>query len=84
MHDTRVVMKDGRVFEGPIWLFRPERGFMTLVLDPSHYDYEVPEKLYFRDMKSAVTENQRVRIGEAGIGDQDELKRARQGGWDGT
>ena len=83
MHDTNVVMKDGRVFCGPIYLFRPEDGYLTLMLDPNHYDYEVPDKLYFRDMKSAVTENERVNIRQVGV-DCDELQRARDTGWDGS
>jgi hypothetical protein len=84
MHDTRVELKDGRVFCGPIWMFRPEEGFMTLILDPSHYDYEIPEKLYFRDMVSAVTKDQRGRHNAPGIGPEDEISRARHQGWDGT
>lgn len=84
MHNTRVEMKDGRVFEGPIYIFRPELGFMTLILDETHYGYEIPEKLYFRDMASAVTENQRGRHNAPGIGPEDEISRARHQGWDGT
>jgi len=82
MHDTRVEMVDGRVFIGPIYLFRPELGFMTLIIDPSHYDYEVPEKFFFRDMRSATTENQRITISRTST--EDELQRARKQGWDGT
>jgi len=63
MHDTLVKMKDGRVFCSPIWQFRPLEGWMTLI--------NCDEKLYFDDMESAVTEDER-------LGPCDELARARQ------
>lgn len=73
MHDTTIKMKDGTVHCSPMWDFRPKEGWMTLV--------NVDGKLYFRDMISAVTENQRIRIDLTA--DQDELERARRQGWDG-
>lgn len=73
-------MQDGRVFEGPIWSYRPEEGYLTLVLDPSLYP-DVPEKLFFRDMKSAITKGERISINQ--IGDRDEIQRAKHDGWDG-
>jgi hypothetical protein len=30
MHNTKVVLKDGRTFDAPIHLFRPAEGFMTV------------------------------------------------------
>ena len=84
MHDTRIKMKDGRVFSGPLWNFRPKEGWMSIVVED---DAGVPEKVYFRDVESAVTAGQRVGINEDGTAkcvDQDELKRARENGWDGT
>jgi len=82
MHDTYVVMKDGRIFCGPIRLFRPEEGYLTLILDPQHYDYPIPDKIWLRDVESAVTKNQRVTISRTE--DEDELERAQHQGWDGT
>ena len=82
MHDTTVKMKDGRVFVGPIYMFRPEDGYLSLILDPEHYDYEVPDRLYFRDMESATTKNQRVTISK--ITTVDEIERARRQGWGGS
>jgi hypothetical protein len=76
MHDTTVKMKDGRVFCAPIYYFRPTEGWMSLI------DNDVPDKLYFRDMESATTENQRMT--KNNIGTCDELERARGQGWDGT
>lgn len=76
MHDTRVVLKDGRVLCGPIWLFRPAEGYLTLVGN----DPETP--IYFRDCVSVTTGNQRVSISK--IETEDELERARKDGWDGT
>lgn len=85
MHDTRVKMKDGTVHCGPIYMFRPEEGWMSLMLNDRDYpDGDMPDRLYFRDMESAVTENQRGRVGKPGIGDEDELERARHQGWDGS
>lgn len=75
MHDTRVEMKDGRVFHGPIWEFRPKEGYLTLTSD----DPDMPERLHFKDMKSAVTKDQRMTV--TNIGDCDELQRAREQGW---
>jgi len=80
VHNTKVVLKDGRVFLSPIELFRPEKGFMTL------FGYE--EILYFKDILSATTENERIGYGR--IGPQDELQKvffclekARQFNWHG-
>jgi len=74
MHDTKVVMKNGREHESPIHEFRPKAGWMTL--------FEPEDRLYFRDMVSAVTKGERISIGR--IGEQDELERAREAGWDGV
>ena len=71
MHNTTVKMKDGREFCGPIWTFAPACGYLTLV--------GVDEKLMFKDMISATTENSRDAMREDGtFGDCDEIDRARQ------
>jgi len=85
MHDTRVELKNGQIHIGPIYMFRPEEGWLSLMLNDLDYpEGDMPERLYFRDMVSAVTENQRGRRGKPGIGDEDELQRARETGWDGV
>lgn len=81
MHDTIVKMKDGREFIGPLWYFRPKEGWISLVLDPAHYDHDIPERIYLRDVESAITKGERISINK--IGDEDELERAKQKGWDG-
>jgi hypothetical protein len=68
MKDTTIKLKDGRTFSGPIWLFRPELGFMTLI--------GLKEKFFFKDMLSATTEGERISINK--IGTQDEIDRARK------
>lgn len=70
-------MKDGRVFNGPIWEFKPKEGYFTI---PS--DETAPDRIYFRDVESAVTPTERrvVAFGR----DACELERARELGWDGT
>lgn len=70
MHNTVVKLKDGRTLVGPILLFRPQLGFMTLMGD------DTVEKLYFKDMLSATTEGERISYGK--IGTQDELQRAKK------
>jgi hypothetical protein len=75
MHDTRVKMKDGRDLCAPIWYWRPLEGYMTLVGEPD-------ERLYFRDMESAVTKDVLLNVHTIGL--RDELERARQDGWDGV
>lgn len=75
MHDCLVKMKDGTTWCGPINLFRPKEGWMSLMGE------DAQEKLFFRDMLSAVTKGERVCVSK--IGDQDEIARARNDGWDG-
>lgn len=74
MHDTIITMKDGTVHEGPIHTYRPEEGWVQL--------FTVSERLYFRDMFSAVTPKVMDRINV--IEDRDEIARARLDGWNGT
>lgn len=79
MHDTLVVMKDGRKFCGPIWEWAPTKGYLTIV------DNDV-SRLYFQDMESAVTPGQRVGINTDGttkIETRDEVLRACKDGWNG-
>ncbi len=71
MHTTRIKLKDGSVYEGTIWDFRPRHGYLTLV--------EHDRSFHFEDMVSCVTEHQRIDIRT--FGDQDELERARRDGW---
>lgn len=75
MRDTVVKTKDGRVFCGPIWEFKPKEGYLVIVTEDND------GKIFFKDMLSCVTGNQRVGINR--IEDVDELKRARELGWEG-
>jgi len=77
MHYTKVTMKDGTVYDAPILKWRPCKGWFSLFKMSDH----IPEKIYFDDVESAVTENQRCRVGLEGIGDEDELWRAINDGW---
>ena len=86
MHDTLVKMKDGRTFCGPLWEFRPREGYLTI---PS--DETAPDRIYFKDIESAVTKGERVGVlyDDDGniigprVEDRDLLARAREEGWDG-
>lgn len=75
MHDAIVRMKDGREFCGPIWEFNPRDGYLTIPMD-------CDERLYFRDIESAVQTGQRTHPGV--VEDVDLLAKARKEGWDGT
>lgn len=80
MHDTTVVTKDGRTIVAPIYEFSPQNGFLSLV------GQDRPVVIHFKDIKSAVTKEQRTSVSK--VEDRDELKRAkdfmkeaRQFGW---
>lgn len=75
MHITTVTMKDGRVFEGPIWVFRPVDGWLTLSCD------DAPDIIYLRDIESAITEHERISVSLTNVR-VDELEQARKYGWD--
>jgi hypothetical protein len=85
MHYTEVKMKDGRFFGGPIWEWRPREGWFHIAGD------NTPDKIYFRDCESAITEPHIIgtKLGDDGkrvakIEYVDELKRAKDNGWNGT
>jgi len=69
-------MRDGRVFCGPIWAWRPQEGYLVLVSD----DTGVGEvRILFQDMESAITKN--TYLNANAIGSRDEIERAIQEGW---
>ena len=78
MHDTKVKMKDGRIFCGPLWMWRPLEGWFSLGGEDVGAD-----KIMLRDVEEAVTEGPRTSV-SGGTADRDELQRARKEGWDGT
>lgn len=85
MHDTFVKMKDGRTFSGPVGKQNSEEGWLILWAQTEEDIKRTghPEgKLYFRDMESCGTPDER--IGPNKIGNDDLLARARRNGWDGT
>jgi hypothetical protein len=73
MRDTMVIMKDGREYCAPIWEFNPKDGYIKLL--------GITLKLYFKDMISCITKNERV--SRYKIGDVNEIERAKQLGWKG-
>lgn len=81
-------MKDGRVYHGILWMWRPEEGWFQLAAAD---EQNAPDKFWFRDVESAVTEGQRVGVIRDEFGkvigpkivDEDEIERARNQGWDG-
>lgn len=76
MHNTVVILKDGRTLEGPVWTFRPIEGWFSM---PAVTE----ERIHFRDVVSAVTYEERVSATEVGV-EVDLLARALREGWDGT
>lgn len=79
MHNTKIILKDGRAFEGPIWNWRPVEGWFSLVLDDLEYP-DAPGRFYLADLKSGVTKEDRRTAATVGQ-DVDLLKRARADGW---
>ena len=85
MHDTKVKLKNGEEYWGPMDTFRPEFGWFTII-DTATELGEL-RKIHFSEVESAITGGQRMTIHD--FGDQDEVERARkfleqgrQFGWD--
>jgi len=77
MHDTRVTMTDGQTYCAPLSVWRPREGWFSLF----RVNPDIPEKILLDEVESAITEDQRCRIGLEGVGDEDELYRAIHDGW---
>ena len=73
MHNVYVKMKDGTERCNPLWCWRPAEGWFTLFGAPE-------DKIYLRDVVSAVQYGQRVSVKEP-CTDVDLLTRARKEGW---
>jgi len=80
MHNARVVLKDGTVLYGPIWIWRPKDGWFTIIDPTAIHGTEI--KIRLVDVESGVQHGDRWTANM--IGDRDVLARARQEGWDGT
>ena len=85
MHDTKVKLKNGEEYWGPMWEFRPEFNWFSII-DTATDDGEI-RKICIDDIESAITGGERISIDS--VGDQDEVERARkfleqgrQFGWD--
>ena len=76
MHITKIVTKDGNEYEGILKIFRPEENWISISYFPNDAPLGIEKKFLFDDLKSAVTEGQRININT--VGDQDEIKRARE------
>jgi hypothetical protein len=74
---TTAVMNDGKKISGFIKRFRPKDGH--LIMETGMGD---EQKVMFRDAKSIITEDERVSVKRPCM-DEDELKRARELGWNG-
>lgn len=74
MRDARIKMKDGRQLFGPIWVFNPQAGFLSLAGEAADYG-----NLNFNDIESA---EQIIRINPNGTEESiNLLTRAAQEGW---
>lgn len=67
---TTVTTKDGEVFQGPIWVWRPQENWFSILWRDDE------EVFSFDDIETAVTHGER--IGVDVIGDVDEMERARK------
>jgi hypothetical protein len=73
MHNATVKMKDGTTYCAPLWTWRPEEGWMELA--------GITERIYLKDVESAVNTGQRVSKTE--VKDEDMLEKAKMEGWTG-
>jgi len=79
MHDVRVEMKDGTVLTAPLWTWRPDLGWFTLV--------GIERTILLSDVKAAVQKDTRKMPGNPplfGTETVDLLERARREGWNGA
>jgi hypothetical protein len=81
MHDVSVKLKDGATFQSPLWTWRPDLGWFTLV--------GVERIFRLADVESAVQHGVRRREPGMGMGPLytspvDLLERARKEGWNGS
>lgn len=80
LQDANITMKDGTHYSGPLWEVNDQEGWIRL-----SYNYEegveAPNRIYLRDVETAVWEDQMVHPGV--YEDVDLLARARDRGWDG-
>ena len=72
-----VTMKDGRQFDGPIYMWRPKLGWFSI------YNNDAPDEIHLAEVESALNKGERVGVkdGEAVIQDIDLVEKARQDGW---
>ena len=70
MNTTHVKLKNGREFDDVIEKYRPKEGYISFYNNG---------KVFFKDVESMITENDRVSINK--ITDRDELERAIEDGW---
>jgi len=76
MHETIITYKNGKVISGYMNRFRPIEGWAEFDTTKGI------KRVYFRDVKSMITKNERSSIINW-CGDEDELERARELGWNG-
>jgi len=70
MHNTTIITKSGEIYNGPIWVWRPQENWFSILWENNE------EVFSFDDVKSVITYGERMSINK--IGDQDELQRARK------
>lgn len=76
MHDVKVTLKDGRVFCGPLWYWRPAEGWFSIC---SEEQPNQEGKIYLEDVQEAV--NFDVRTSVSVVENVDLLERALNEGW---
>jgi hypothetical protein len=84
MHDSYFKMKDGSIYEGPIWESRMAEGWVSISDHASGGDLV---KIHLRDVEEAWDEDRHSiedRNKPGGVSRLDLLEFARERGWDGT
>lgn len=75
MHNVSLILKDGRKFCAPLYMWRPKEGWFSLVRVKENQ----PETFRLNNVESAV--QHKVMVTQDTITDVDLLKRARDEGW---
>ena len=78
MHATKIKLKDGRAFCGPLWTWRPTEGWFAVV-DEEGVNGGNPIEIRLSEVESAVSLEHIVHPGV--VEDVDLIARARKEGW---
>jgi hypothetical protein len=76
MHDAYITLKSGEEIQGPIWEFKPMKGYLSMVVPEANG----PRIIYFQDIERAIQPDTRISMNVTQTVDL--LYRAKQEGWE--